>query len=289
MIARTAQFEQQRGRLLKIAYRLLGSVAEAEDVVQEAFIRWCAVSEVESPRKLLATIVTRLCLDILKSARVQRQRYVGQWLPELYVDDATPDRGSELSDNLSFGFMTMLERLTPEQRAVFVLRVAFDLEYADIAEVMGSSEANCRQLVKRARDRITGPVRYDADAEMSHELARCFARACNNRSHSQLMDLLATDCRLISDGGGHLSTARRPILGPDKVGRLLVALRSKYHATLRALEVRAGASPLLGYELQAQLRGVATLDIAGTPQPRIAAVYLQWNPDKLRHLTDFAR
>lgn len=285
MEARTAEFEAQRGRLLKIAYRLLGSVAEAEDVVQEAFVRWCSVAHVESPGKLLATIVTRLCLDVLKSARVQRQRYVGQWLPELLVDSSTPDRPRDLADDLSFGFMTMLERLTPEQRAVFVLRVAFDLDYADIADVMASSEANCRQLMKRARGRVSGPARYDVDEASSVALAHRFAEACNTESSTQLMELLAADCRLISDGGGHLPTARNPILGRNNVGRLMLALRHKYGAELTALQRSAGTSPLLRYALHDQ-RGVATLDL--TSDGSVAAVYLQWNPDKLRHLAHLA-
>ncbi len=280
MDAKAAQFERHRPRLFKIAYRLLGTISEAEDVVQEAYLRWSAVTEVRSPGKLLATIVTRLALDVLKSARRERERYVGQWLPEVYIDEPNPEDTGVLADDLSYGFMAMLERLTPDQRAVFVLRVAFDLDYAEIAATLSSSPANCRQLMASARTRMTGPARCEVDSERSRALAHRFAHACNAQSLTALRGLLADDCQLISDADGLLPAARNPILGPDRVSRMLVGVRRKYGNVFTPLDLFSGASPVLRYEYP-EFRGLALLDVDGDAQ--VTGVFIHWNPKKLRH------
>lgn len=273
-------FEQHRPRLLRTAYRLLGSVAESEDVVQEAFLRWHDASGVTNPAAYLTTVVTRLCLDVLKSARLKRERYVGQWLPEVLAESTNPESMGALANELSYGFMAMLERLTPEQRAVYVLRTAFDLDFASIAETLGTSASSCRQLMKKARERMGGPARFAADPTESQALAARFAAACNAADGGEIRAMLADTCRFVSDGGGLVSAARRPVLGSERVCRLLLGLRRKYGLTVEPLHRTSGSSPLVRVGSQG-LVGLAALDIdeAGA----IVGVFFQWNPQKLHY------
>jgi len=275
-------FEEHRPRLFRIAYRMVGTIAEAEDVVQEAFLRWRAAPEAERPGAYLATIVTRLCLDVLKSARVKRQEYAGQWLPDVCATEATPESVQLLADELSYGFVAMLERLTPRQRAVFVLRVAFDLDYDAIAGALDTSAASCRQLMKKARARMAGPARFSTDHAQSQAVARRFADACNAADRDQLMALLAEPCRFLSDGGGVVNAAQRPVLGADRVARMLVGLRRKHRITLTPLERRSGSSPLLRVTVRPDLEGVLALDV--DDDGRVTGVFVQYNRDKLRHV-----
>ena len=260
---------------------MLGAVAEAEDVVQDAYLRWQTAENVANPGAYLSTVVTRLCLDVLKSARVKREQYVGQWLPEVVIDPMAHESMGTLANELSYGFMAMLERLTPEQRAVYVLRVAFDMEYAGIASALGTSAASCRQLMKKARARMVGPARFCADAEQSHALAARFAQACNAEDEHEIAALLGRECRFLSDGAGLVNAARRPVLGPSKITRLLLGLRRKYSLTLTALGQRSGSSPLLRVA-SGGLVGVAALDI--DDDGAIVGVFFQWNPDKVSRL-----
>jgi len=271
-------FEDHRSRLARLAYRLLGSVAEAEDVVQDAYLRWRTVSDVANPAAYLSTIVTRLCLDVLKSSRSKREQYVGQWLPEIPVEPDSAGMIGALASDLSYGFMVMLERLTPEQRAVYVLRNAFDLDYQSIAEALGTSAASCRQMMKNARSRMVEPARFRGDRTESQALAERFASACNAQDLDEVMAMLASSCRFQSDGGGLVRAARRPVLGPSRVGRMLLGLRRKYGLRLSFEGRTSGASPLLRVEAQG-LVGMAALDVDGAGA--ITGVFLQWNPDKI--------
>jgi len=270
-------FEHHRPRLFRMAYGLLGSVAEAEDVVQDAYLRWHGVDEASNPGAYLSTIVTRLCLDVLKSSRSKREEYVGQWLPEMLVEAPSPETTPAFAGELSYGFMTMLERLTPEQRAVYVLRTAFDLEYESIAETLGTSAASCRQMMKKARARMKGPARFKADRAESHELAARFADACNAGEAKDINAMLAESCRFMSDGGGVVSAARRPVLGARRVCRMLVGLRRKHGLRFHALPQSTGASPLLRVESSGVV-GMAALDL--DERGAVVGVFLQWNPDK---------
>ena len=201
-----------------IAYRMLGSVSEAEDAVQEAFLRLHRAREegerIESPRAYLATVVTRLCIDQLRSARVRRERYVGEWLPEPLVgaEDADPARHVEMADSLSMAFLLLLERLSPEQRAAFLLREVFDYPYGDVARIVDTSEANARQLVSRARRQVEeGRPRYEPSQELRDELTRRFLAAIEEGDLAGLEDLLAEDVVLHGDGGGKVPALARPV------------------------------------------------------------------------------
>jgi RNA polymerase sigma-70 factor (ECF subfamily) len=221
-------FEAERSRLTAIAYRMLGSAADAEDVVQEAYLRWRdrndrAVSSVSS---YLTTVVVRLCIDELRSARVRRESYVGPWLPEpLLIDEAEPGAAAELADSLSLAFLVLLEELAPVERAAFLLHDVFDYGYGEIAGMLGREEPTCRQLVSRARRRVgERRHRFDADSQVGRELAARFLAACAGGDLSGLMSLVSEDVVLWTDGGGKVKAARRPIHGASKVARFLIAI-----------------------------------------------------------------
>jgi RNA polymerase sigma-70 factor (ECF subfamily) len=219
-----AEFEAHRKRLLGLAYRMLGSVAGAEDVVQESWVRWARTDEVEQPGAWLTTVATRLCLDELKSARVRREEHVGPWLPEPWVDEAPPEPG-RLTESLSMAFLLLLEELSPKERAAFLLRDVFDEDYPRIAEVLETTEATARQWVKRARTALEHDrPRFDADPAAHAALLAAFGAAASSGDLAALEQLLAEDVVATSDGGGRVKAARRPIHGPVKVARFLHAL-----------------------------------------------------------------
>lgn len=224
-------FNQHRPLLFSIAYRMLGSAADADDMVQEAFLRWReAAAGVAHPKAYLSTVVSRLCIDHLRSARVKREEYVGVWLPEplLTTEDAGFTDAASLADSLQVAFLVLLESLSPTERAVFLLREVFDFTYAEVAEVVGRNEAACRQIVKRARDRIAeGRPRFSASREQKERLTREFVRACGSGDLDRLIRLLSKDVVLYSDGGGIAGTARKPIYGAARVLRLIAALLRK--------------------------------------------------------------
>ncbi len=267
-------FLAQRPRLRLLAYRLLGSNADADDVVQDAWLKWCRVAErVEEPAAFLTTQVTRLALDRLRKAQ-RRARLGAQWLPDPWVEPVDPGEA-----DLSTGLLLLLERLSPDQRGVYVLREAMDLDFADIAGILGKSVTTCRQIMSRARAAIRGGQRYDWDAAQTATLVRRFAAACDQRDYAALVSLLGTQSHLISDGGGKVKSARNPILGPDRIARFLLGVRRKFQPAdfaFRLAEVN-GLPALIG-EAEGRIRWVVTV---GCAEGRIGQVYLLADPDRL--------
>jgi RNA polymerase sigma-70 factor (ECF subfamily) len=284
-VDRTEIFNEHRRLLFSLAYRMLGVVADAEDMVQETFLRWQAASEeeIKAPKAYLSTIITNLCINHLQSARVKREEYIGPWLPEPLITDESQDpmRNANLADSLSMAFMILLESLTPLERACFLLRDVFDYEYEEIARMTGKSEANCRQMVSRARLHIRERrTRFDVSRETRNRMTAQFMKACASGDLQGLMSLLAEDATLMSDGGGRVTAARKPIHGADHIARFLTGLVNKVgasHLTVRPTEVN-GQPGFITY-LNGRLQNVLALDIA---DDRIRGVYIVVNPDKLR-------
>jgi RNA polymerase sigma-70 factor (ECF subfamily) len=280
------QFNEYRPLLFGIAYRMLGSVMDAEDVVQDAFLRWqnAAPAQVESPKAYLSTIVTRLCLDHLRSARVQREEYVGPWLPEPLVSEQAPDvaETAALHESLSMAFLVLLESLTPVERAIFLLHDVFGYDFAEIARIVGRSEANCRQLARRARGYVEARrPRFEPSAAQQDRLTHQFMRACTTGDLPALVATLADDITLWSDGGGKVAAARNPIHGRDAVARLLISIARKAPAGLDTRFTRVNGQPGFVSYLEGRPFAVLLLDVV---DERIRAVRLVVNPDKLRHL-----
>jgi RNA polymerase sigma-70 factor (TIGR02957 family) len=291
MTAEEHELERLRPASFAIAYRMLGSVAEAEDVVQEALVRVHTAlargDSIESPRAFVATITTRLAIDELRSARVRRERYVGDWLPEPIITDSADDpaRHAEMADSLSMAMLVLLESLSPEQRAVLLLRDVFDYGYDEIAGIVGKSEDNVRQLAVRARRHIEERrPRFETSREQRDELARRFFAAAQAGDLSGLESLLAHDIVLTGDGGGQVPALARSLHGRNRVARTLlnwVKLGARIPgASLRPVEVNGTAGALL-LDAQERLIGVWTLEIASG---QIQAVNSIVNPRKLAHL-----
>lgn len=282
-----AAFAGERARLRALAYRLLGSVAEAEDTLQDAWLRWAAVvpGSVGSAPAFLTTLVTRLALDRLRSARVARERYYGLWLPEPEVAgwadaaDEAPDTGS-----VPIAMLLLLERLAPDQRAVFVLREAMDLDYAEIATVLGKSAEACRQIMRRARNRLNEPSGACADVEAGRRLADAFAEASVRRDYAAIVALLSDDAQWLSDGGGMVRTAVNPLFGADRIARFLVGVQRKRGVGFGFVPVRVNGGPGLLTELGGSFRSVLAFDIA---DGRIRRIYQIANPQKLEHVAGF--
>ena len=273
-------FESHRRFLVGLAYRMLGSVAEAEDVVQDAYVRWTGAdrSDVVEPRAFLARTVSRLCLDRMKSARARRESYVGTWLPEPYVD-----AGQAFAADLSVALLMTLERLSPLERAAFLLHDVFDMDYRDIGEVLERSEDACRQLATRAREHVRDDrPRFAASQDATARLADAFHTALVAGDVAQLAQLLAEDAVMYTDGGGKKLAALNPVYGRDKILRFVVGISSK-RALPTADEVeRTTINGLPGFVLRTS-EGVETLaiDVAGES---IVTIYAIRNPDKLKHL-----
>jgi RNA polymerase sigma-70 factor (TIGR02957 family) len=289
--SRDELLEELRPAAFAIAYRMLGSVAEAEDVVQEALLRLNRALDsgerIESPRAYVATVATRLAIDVLRSARVRRERYVGEWLPEPLVAEGPEDpaRHAEMADSLSLAFLVLLESLSPEQRAVLLLHDVFDYGYGEIAEIVGKSEANARQLAARARRHVEeGRPRFEASREQRDELARRFFAATQDGDLGALEALLAHDVELRGDGGGKAPALARALFGRGRVAQTLLAwFRQGTRmpgAALRQVEVNGqpGALLLAG---DGRLIGVMALDIADGQVQGVKSIV---NPDKLRHV-----
>jgi RNA polymerase sigma-70 factor (TIGR02957 family) len=283
--------EELRPRAFAVAYRMLGSVSEAEDIVQEALLRLHNTLEqgerIESPRAYVSTVVTRLCIDQLRSARVRRESYVGEWLPEPLVDDGRSDPAdhAEMADSLSMAFLVLLESLTPEQRAAFLLREVFDYPYEQIAAIIGTREDNTRQLVARARKHVDeGKPRFEASQQQRDQLASNFLAAMNTGDLHALEELLAHDVVLHGDGGGKVRAIPRPVHGRAKVARLLLAgMRATEPfggLSLRQVQVNGQPGAMVS-DAAGKLIAVVVLDIAAG---HIQAVRSIVNPDKLRHL-----
>jgi RNA polymerase sigma-70 factor, ECF subfamily len=285
-----APYEELRPLLFSIAYGMLGSVGEAEDVVQEAFLRFHRViaegERVESPKAYLSAVTTRLGIDHLRSARVRREHYVGEWLPEPLVTDPAPGPAEHAAtaDSLSMAFLVLLETLSPVERAVFLLREVFDYEYDEIARIVGKGEANCRQLYVRARRHIDeGKPRFDASPEQREELARRFFAAAEEGDVDALEQMLADDVVVYGDGGGKAPSWPRPIVGRKRVSRLMVGVLAQareYAATWRPTEVN-GQPGVMFLDSEGRIGSVMCLDIADGVVQTIRGIV---NPDKLAHL-----
>jgi len=278
----TATFEAVRGRLFGLAYRMLGSRADAEDIVQEAYVRWheAGPGRVENPEAWLVTTASRLAIDHLRRLKTEREAYVGPWLPEPIVTEPPPDRHLDLADDLSMAFLTVLERLAPEERAAFLLHDVFDVGYREIAGVIDRSEAACRQVVHRARERVRGDrKRFDASEGAKAALLEKFLAAVDARDEEALLALFAPDATWTADSGGKTAAAPYPIVGAERIARLVVNLRKKFWSEDRVLEVvTINGEP--GLRIRDGNRHTATLSIA-TDGNQILAVYAVLNPDKL--------
>jgi RNA polymerase sigma-70 factor (ECF subfamily) len=284
MMARAEDFEQHRSLLFSIAYRMLGSVADAEDIVQEAFLRWREVpeAEVRSPRSFLSAVVTRLSIDWLRSARARREEYVGPWLPEPLLSERAEEVAvlDELDESLSMSFLVLLESLNPVERAVFLLREVFAYDYEEISHIVGKSEANCRQIAHRARQSVAARrPRFERSPEQEERLTRQFVEACMNGDMQGLVGLLSEDVTLWSDGGGKVAAAPYPIHGPERVARFLLGVLRTVPPGFSARRVRINGGPgVVGY-VDGHPTSVVALDVA---DGRLRGVRIVVNPEKLR-------
>ncbi|HVV74846.1 MAG TPA: RNA polymerase sigma-70 factor [Mycobacteriales bacterium] len=280
-------FEAERARLTAIAYRMLGSSADAEDVVQEAYLRWRdrGDRQVESAPSYLTTIVVRLCIDELRSARVRRESYVGPWLPEpLLVDETDPGAAAELADSLSLAFLVLLEELAPVERAAFLLHDVFSYDYGEIAGMLGRGEPACRQMVSRARRRVgERRHRFDADEQAGRELAARFLLACAGGDLDGLMAVVSEDVVLWTDGGGKVKAARRPIHGARKVARFLVSVAKGIPPDTEFREAVVNGQPGYLFVVDDVVTTTLSFDIA---DGQIVGITSVLNPDKLLGLTN---
>lgn len=280
-------FATHRSYLFAVAYRMLASAADAEDVLQEAYLRWCAEprSDVREPRAFLTRIVVRLCLDELKSARAQRETYVGEWLPEpVVVATDEPAAAAELADSLSLAFLVVLEELAPVERAAFLLHDVFDYGYPEIAQMLDRQEPACRQLVSRARTRVgSRHHRFDADREQGKALAEQFVTACVTGDIATLMALVAEDVVVWTDGGGVARAARNPIYGASKSARFLVAVAQQTPPGAAVDFALVNGQPgVLIIDHDSVFSAVALDVIDG----KIVGVRVVSNPEKLSRLTN---
>jgi RNA polymerase sigma-70 factor (ECF subfamily) len=279
-------FETYRPLLFSIAYRMLGSSSEAEDIVQDTWLRarQDGRADVRSPRAYLTTIVTRLCIDHLRSAERTRMEYPGPWLPEPLAE---PNQESaELASSLTTAFLVLLEQLAPTERAVFLLREVFELDFADIARSVGKSEANTRQILSRARARLhdDSRPRFAVSRRESEELVRRFRDACVTGDVDGLIGVLDADATLVADGGGKAASATRPVLGADRIAKFMLGYGRKLHwsaADFQAVTVNGTPGLLLRHPVAGA--GAYSFDIAGG---RIRAIYVVRNPDKLRRFLE---
>jgi RNA polymerase sigma-70 factor (ECF subfamily) len=285
---RAAQFTEARPLLFGLAYRMLGVRADAEDVVQEAFLRWQAArhQEIASPRAYLTTITARLALDQLKSARVKRETYVGTWLPEPLVNQPSLEKTSpekmELAESLSVAFLHVLESLTPPERAAFLLREVFDAGYDEVAGVLETTEANSRQLVARARRHLQERrPRFTVDRAKQEEVLGRFLTACTTGDMTALRSLLRDDAVEYSDGGGKVYAAINPIFGADRIVRLFAGLLRKKEGELGGRAADVNGQPGFFLTLDGKPLSVLTLDLDETG--RIRGIYHVLNPEKISH------
>lgn len=277
-------FERHRDHLFGIAYRMTGRVAAAEDLVQEAYLRWSDVDsdEIRSPRAYLSTVVTRLCLDELESARARREEYVGPWLPEPLTED--PEEAARMSpervESLSMAFLVLLEKLTPVQRAVFLLREVFDYEYEEIAELVGKKPATCRKVAQRARDRVDADeLRFEPSEETHRRLVEQFLAAVQQGDVDGLEAMLSEDAVLTSDGGGRVTAARRPVRGANPIARFMVGVAAKAPDGLAISVTRVNGLPGLVARVDESPQSAWAFHVEGG---EIRRVYAVLNPEKLR-------
>jgi RNA polymerase sigma-70 factor (ECF subfamily) len=278
-------FNAHRGQLFGIAYRMLGSVAEADDLVQETWLRWQKqdLEKVSSPKAWLISTITRLCIDQLRSARRQREEYYGVWLPEPLVENApaSPENSAMLAESLTMAFMLLLETLDPVERAVFVLREVFDYDYADIAAIVGKSEANCRQIVRRSKLQLATPPVTTTPNEAARRVVEKFMAAAAGGEVRDLLALLTADATLYSDGGGRVSAAGRPIHSADHISRFFVGIRDRQPAAVVLRFVAINGRPGVLMSSGGHIFNAVSFDLDGE---RVRAIYIVRNPEKLKHL-----
>lgn len=282
-----ATFDQYRSLLFSIAYRMLGSVTDAEDILQETFLRWqrSASEEVRSPRAFLVTIVSRLCINHLQAARFEREQYFGEWLPEPIVTNLASDPFGliKVDESLSMAFLILLERLTPVERAVFLLRETFEYEYSEIASILNLTDSNCRQILRRARQHVTAMrPRFAAPQQKQTELFQRFLEAVGSGEMAGLVELLAKDVELHSDGGGKAIAVPNVICGADKVARGIIGSLKRLvpRDMVRRIATINGKPGLINYR-NGQPHSVLTFDVV---DEKIQAIYIITNPEKLAHI-----
>jgi RNA polymerase sigma-70 factor (ECF subfamily) len=289
-----AIFERHRAHLLNIAYRMLGEMAAAEDVVQDAWLRWRRADgeDIRDPRAWLSAATVRLSLDALRKVRARRESYVGPWLPEPLLPDDTrafaadaPAARAELASDLSLALLHVLERLSPEERAALILHDAFDCDYAEIAAMLDKNEAACRKLVSRARERVKADrPRYTASKDAHRDLLMRFAKASSSSDPQEMMALLAPNAIAYTDGGGRVAAALNPIYGADKIARFIHGLGRKFYADvlLESAMTEINGQPALIIRDGMEMLGVFTIETDGE---KITTLYGLRNPDKLKRLT----
>jgi RNA polymerase sigma-70 factor (ECF subfamily) len=269
--------------LNRLAYRMLGSLPDADDIVQDAYVRWSQEERdaVTSPRAYLSAIVTRLCIDRRQSIEERKKTYIGPWLPDPVVEAGAADPADriETAESVSMALLLVLESLTPVERAAFLLRRIFDYGYGEIAEILGKTEANCRQLVSRAEEHIhQRRPRFDARPEEAERLTLAFLEACASGDMQGLLDVLTPEAVLYSDGGGKAAAALAPIVGADRIARMFIGILKKAPPGVEIRDVRVNGQPGLLVTIDGQVIQVMTFDI---DQDRIAACYVVRNPEKL--------
>ena len=277
-------FEMYRPLLFSIAYRMLGSVMEAEDIVQETYLRYhkTAQQEIQSLKAFLTTITTRLCLDFLKSAKVKRESYIGPWLPEPLITEDTSLEFVKQQEEISLAFMVLLENLSPVERAIYLLREVFEYSYAEIAPMVGKNEANCRQYYRNAKQYlISRRPRFKAEPAAQRNLIERFWDAATQGNLDGLLHILAEDAILWSDGGGKVAAARRPLHGRAAIARLLVGSASRWPADLSIFMKEVNGRQSLLFQVNQTIIGVMNFLSDDTKIHEIRAI---WNPDKLQHL-----
>jgi RNA polymerase sigma-70 factor (ECF subfamily) len=282
----TLTFDSHRRRLQGIAYRMLGSVAEAEEVVQDAWLRWHEADKAgfDSAEAWLVTVVTRLSIDRLRAAKVQREHYIGAWMPEPTLTESpdTPEESLERADNISVAFLAVLERLAPEARAAFLMREVFDADYDEVARTLGKSEAACRQLVHRAKAQVLAArPRYQVSRETHQRLLRAFADAAARGSLHDLKALMAEDVELIGDGGGKVQSFSKILRGSQRLAQLYFALWRRMGAAVRMELAEINGEPGLLRFVDGELESAQTFEIEGE---RIVRIRAQRNPDKLARI-----
>jgi RNA polymerase sigma-70 factor, ECF subfamily len=286
-MTRAEEFEELRPLLFAISYRILGSVAEAEDAVQDTWLRYeASPTQPTSTKAFLSAVVTRISIDVLRSARVRREEYVGQWLPEPLLSDPyeDPARSAELADSVSMAALLLLERLSPLERAVFVLREVFGFGFAEVASAVGRSEAACRQLAVRARRHMdVGRPRFEADRREREELAARFFDALRDGDVEGLRELLAADVQMVGDGGGKAPAFAKGVVGADNVARLLASMfpvLPRIDAKVEPRELNGQPGAILR-DRDGKVAGTLALEFLGG---RIQTIRSVVNPDKLGHM-----
>ena len=282
-----ADFEEHRTGLARLAYRMLGSLADADDMLQEAYLRWSREdrSTVQSPRAYLYSVVTRLCIDQRRTVEARKESYVGPWLPEPVVepDPADPAGRVEVAESVSMALLVVLESLSPVERAAYLLRRVFDYDYAEVAAILGKTEPNCRQLVSRAESHVQARrPRFDPAPGEAERLTGEFLQACATGDLDGLVRILADDAVLYSDGGGKVAAARVPIAGAERIARFFLGVIKKSPADLQVRHVRVNGRPGLVVLEAGRVDNVLTFDVA---DGRITACFAVRNPDKLTRVS----